>query len=135
MKKDISVQGNSSKLKQYIFGMIIGAIATAVSVLIFSAAILFLELDRIYAPAFATVSLSIGSFFAARFTARRLGERGYIVGLIMGLIFFCTVTLFALVFDGNGGGFTTLFRLIIVMLSSLIGGILGVNKDKNKKYI
>ena len=135
MKKDISVQSGNTRVKHYILGIFIGIIITAVSVAIFSAVILFLEMDRIYAPAFATVSLAIGTFFASRFTAKRIGERGYLVGLIMGLIFFCAVTLFALLFDGDGGGFTTLFRLLIITLASLIGGILGVNKDKNKKYI
>ncbi|MBQ8203805.1 MAG: TIGR04086 family membrane protein [Clostridia bacterium] len=135
MKKDFSAVNNNEKVKLYIWGMLIGIIVTAVSVAAFSAAILFLKLDRIYAPAFATVSLALGSFFASRFTARRIGEKGYLVGLITGLVFFCIVTLFALVFDGNGGGFTTLFRFIIVMLASLIGGISGVNKGKNKKYI
>lgn len=135
MKKDFSAQSGNFKLKQYIFGMLIGAIVTGISVAIFSAVIFFLEMDRIYAPAFATVSLASGAFCASRFSAKKIGEKGYIVGLIMGFILFCLVTLFALVFDSNGGGFTTLFRFIIIMLASLIGGILGVNKDKNKKYI
>ncbi len=134
MKKDFTAD-TGSLWKYYLWGGILGVIVTAVSVAIFSAVILFLEMDRIYAPAFATVALALGAFFASRYAAKKIGKKGYLTGLIMGLLFFLIVTLFALVFDDNGGGFTTVFRLIIVTLASLIGGISGVNKDKNKKYI
>lgn len=134
MKKDFTAD-TGSLWKHYLWGGILGIIVTAVSVAIFSAVILFLEMDRIYAPAFATVALSLGAFFASRYAAKKIGKKGYLTGLIMGLLFFLIVTLFALVFDDNGGGFTTVFRLIIVTLASLIGGISGVNKDKNRKYI
>lgn len=134
MKKDFSAD-TGFNWKHYLWGAVLGIIVTVVSVAIFSAVILFLEMDRIYAPAFATVALSLGAFFAACYSAKKIGKKGYITGLIMGLLFFCAVTLFALVFDDNGGGFTTVFRLIIVTLASLIGGISGVNKDKNRKYI
>ena len=134
MKKDFTAD-TGAIWKYYLWGGILGIVVTAVSVALFSAVILFLEMDRIYAPAFATVSLSLGAFFASRYAAKKIGKKGYLTGLVMGLLFFCAVTLFALVFDGNGGGFTTVFRLIIVTLSALIGGISGVNKDKNKKYI
>lgn len=134
MKKDFTAD-TGSLWKYYLLGGILGVIVTAVSVAIFSAVILFLEMDRIYAPAFATVALALGAFFASRYAAKKIGKKGYLTGLIMGLLFFLIVTLFALVFDDNGGGFTTVFRLIIVTLASLIGGISGVNKDKNKKYI
>lgn len=134
MKKDFTAD-TGAIWKYYLWGGILGIVVTAVSVALFSAVILFLEMDRIYAPAFATVALSLGAFFASRYAAKKIGKKGYLTGLIMGLFFFCAVTLFALVFDDNGGGFTTIFRLIIVTLSALIGGISGVNKDKNKKYI
>ncbi|MBQ6714190.1 MAG: TIGR04086 family membrane protein [Clostridia bacterium] len=134
MKKDFTAD-TGTVWKHYLWGAVIGVIIIAAALAIFSAVILFLEMDRIYAPAFATVALSLGAFFASRYAAKKIGKKGYLTGLIMGLLFFCVVTLFALIFDGDGGGFTTVFRLIIVTLASLIGGISGVNKDKNKKYI
>ena len=134
MKKDFTAD-TGTVWKHYLLGAVIGVIIIAAALAIFAAVILFLEMDRIYAPAFATVALSLGAFFASRYAAKKIGKKGYLTGLIMGLLFFCVVTLFALIFDGDGGGFTTVFRLIIVTLASLIGGISGVNKDKNKKYI
>ena len=134
MKKDFTAD-TGTVWKHYLLGAVIGVIIIAAALAIFSAVILFLEMDRIYAPAFATVALSLGAFFASRYAAKKIGKKGYLTGLIMGLLFFCVVTLFALIFDGDGGGFTTVFRLIIVTLASLIGGISGVKKDKKKKNI
>lgn len=54
--------------------------------------------------------------------------------MIVGLTVFVMITLLSLVM-GNGFSINTLFHFIIVTLSSLVGGIMGVNGKKRKKYI
>jgi putative membrane protein (TIGR04086 family) len=84
---------------------------------------------------FATVSLAIGCLAASFFASKSVGQKGYLIGAVIGAVSFIAVTLIALM--ANKGVFTlnTLFRLIILMLSSFIGGVLGVNRNQNKKYI
>ena len=53
----------------------------------------------------------------------------------MGIVTFAVVTLVSLIVDDGGFTQNTIFHFVIIMLASLIGAILGVNKTSNKKYI
>ncbi|MEE1239860.1 MAG: TIGR04086 family membrane protein [Acutalibacteraceae bacterium] len=119
----------------YILGFIIGFITAAVFITLFALIMYFSGAAFKYAPVFATVSVAIGAFVAAFFTARKQGNRGWLVGVIIGAITFVSVTLVSLVINSGEVTLNTIFHFIIIMLSSLIGGILGVNKVKNHKYI
>lgn len=88
-----------------------------------------------YSSVLATVSLAAGSLVSAFYIAKKIGRKGFLTGLIVGAVTFLTVTLISLFVDKGGVTVNTLFHLIIIMLSALIGGILGVNKAANKKYI
>lgn len=132
---DDLVKGHSNKPIYILAGAIIGLITTIISMLVFSAAIYFLNLDRAYSVPLGTVSLALGSFFAAYFVARKSESKGYLTGTIVGLISFALVTVISLIVNKTGLTVNTLFHLIIIVLSSAIGGIIGVNKGKNKKLI
>ncbi len=105
--------------------VLIEAVTAFLAVLLFSVLLLFVPAGFRYAAFFATVSLGIGCFFAALFTARKIGKKGWLIGLAVGGITFLLVTAIALL---AGGGFTvtTLFRMAILLLCALIGGVLGV---------
>ena len=119
----------------YILGFVIGIVVTAVFITLF-AVIMYLSGSAFkYAPVFATVSVAIGSLTAAFFTAKKRGSHGLIIGAVIGGITFILITLISLIINRGGVTVNTLFHFIIIMLSSLIGGILGVNKGKSHKYI
>ena len=109
-------------------------ISSAIFMALFSALMYFLELDKDYSPIFATVSVAIGCFITAYFTSRKIGQKGLIIGLITGLSVFILITVISLIVDKGTVTSNTLFHFIIFVLSSLIGGVMGVNK-KSKKYI
>ena len=119
----------------YLTGALIGILATLVFLCASAAVILFFELDRGYSIPLATVSISLGSFFAAYFVSFKSEQKGYLIGTLIGIVSFASVTAISLIVSKNGLTVNTLFRLIIIVLASAIGGILGVNKGKNKKYI
>ncbi len=134
------MQNVSSKLREdgavlYIKGALIGVAVTLISMCLFAAVILFCGLDRGYSVPFATISLALGSFTAAYIVSRKSERRGYLIGTLIGLVTFAVVTIISLVVNKNGLTMNTLFHFIIIVLASAIGGILGVNKGKNKKYI
>lgn len=119
----------------YLTGALIGVLSTLVFMCISAAAILFLELDRGYSVPLATISISLGSFLAAYFVSLKSEQKGYLIGTLIGVISFAAVTVISVIISKNGLTVNTLFRFIIIVLASAIGGILGVNKGKNKKYI
>lgn len=134
MEYEFSKKDNVNKRSAYLLGALLGVLSALASMMIFAVALLLLDIDRAYAAPFATLSLAIGSFFASRKTSKIIGDKGYITGLIVGLTVFVIITLLSLIL-GNGFSINTLFHFIIVTLSSLVGGIMGVNGKKRKKYI
>lgn len=134
MEYEFSKKDNVNKRSAYLLGTVFGVLSALASMMIFAAVLLFLDIDRAYAAPFATLSLAIGSFFASRKTSKKIGDKGYITSLIVGLTVFVIITLLSLIL-GNGFSINTLFHFIIVTLSSLVGGIMGVNGKKSKKYI
>lgn len=108
---------------------------TAMFVFIFAAVINYLNVPLAYAPIFATLSVGFGGFSAANYLSKKLLKRGAATGLLVGLVIFIIITLAALF--GNKGSITlnTAFHFVIIILCSVIGGILGVNKKNTKEFI
>ena len=121
-------------IKKFFIGVLLGIAATALLIIIASAVFLVFNISRSFAGAVATVCIAAGAFLSAFYSARKIGEKGYLTGLITGLFYFLCVTSAALAVNKGGLTSNTLFHFIIIMLSSLIGGITGVNKS-SKKYI
>ena len=133
MKKDSATGG--IKPSFILTTIIIGVIVTGVFILLFALAMYFFEKAFMYAPIFATVSVSAGAFAAAYYAAKKIGKKGFFVGLIVGVVTFIAVTLISLIVDDGSITQNTAFHFIIIMLASLIGAVLGVNKSGKKKYI
>lgn len=135
MSKDTLYGAGKKGYLNYILGFIIGVITAMVFIALFALVMYLSGAAFKYAPVFATLSVALGNFAASFFTARRQGNRGWLVGAIMGGITFILITLISLIINRGGVTLNTLFHFIIIMLSSLIGGIIGVNKGKSHKYI
>ncbi len=134
MSADFSKKDTVNKKSAYLVGAILGVLGTLAAMLIFAAVLLFLNIDRAYATPFATISLAVGCFIASRYTAKKIGDKGYLIGIIIGAVLFVFITALSLIV-GNSLSLNTFFHFVIIMLSSIVGGIMGVNKDKHKKYI
>ncbi len=130
MKKEVN--------NNLIFLILKTAITELVTVLlfisIFAAVMYFANIDKSLSPVFGTIAVSIGALVASFFTAKKVGCKGYLTGFIIGISTFIIVLIVSLIIDDGGITINTLFHFIIYVLSSLIGGITGVNK-KGKKYI
>ena len=135
MGKDSLYSKDKKGYLNYILGFAIGVFITAVFITLFAIIMYLSGAAFKYAPVFATVSVAIGSLSAAFFTAKRQGSHGLIVGALIGGITFILITLISLIINRGGVTLNTLFHFIIIMLSSLIGGVIGVNKGKSHKYI
>ena len=134
MSNEFTKKDNIKKKSAYIWGAMLGILSALVSMLVFSAVLLFLNIDRAYATPFATISIAIGSFIASRYTSNKIGDKGYLIGFTIGIIVFIAITSLSLIV-GNSLSLNTLFHFIIILLASTVGGITGVNQNKHKKYI
>ena len=125
-----------TKTSFIILSVAIGIGVTFLIMLLLSVIMLMFNINDSFSAPFATVSLAVGSFASAFYSARKVGSRGYLVGLIVGVISFLVVMLISLLVSKDSISVNTLFHLVIVMISSLIGGIFGVNTlVKSRKYI
>ena len=118
--------------KTLIVGAVAGFLSTVGFIALFAVAMMLINIDRMYAPLFATLSVSGGAFISALYVAKRLNARGIISGLLTGLVYFVLITAVSLAVDSSGIGLNTLFHFIIILLSASIGGILGNNKKDGK---
>lgn len=104
-------------------------------VFLFAAALYFLEGGFEYSPLFATLALACGTGVTSFYLGNIKGEKGIIIGAATGGTVIIIATLATLLVNSGTPGWNFILRIIIVMLSSLIGAIIGVNKKANKKYI
>lgn len=135
MSKDYIKNTAPKKHIIYIKGILVGLLATAVCVMLFAVIMLLFETGKAFAAPFATVSVAVGAFLAALYTSRKIGDKGYLNGFLIGIATFAVVTLISLIVSNDGLTYNTIFHFIIIVLSSIIGGIMGVNWRKNRKYI
>ncbi len=127
-----------NKKIDYIFlikSLLILGFTTAAAMFIFAAVMYFLEGGYEFSPLFATISVGIGSLITSFFASKKIGQKGFLVGAVIGAVVFFIITLVGLMSSKDIFSLNTLFRLIIIMLASIIGGVLGVNNNSNQKYI
>ena len=115
--------------------LLIEVLTTILAMFLFAAVLYFLEGGFQYSPLFASISLGVGCFTASLYASKKIGQKGLLVGSIVGGITFAVITLVSLMASKDIFTLNTLFKLIILMLMSFIGGVLGVNSKQNQKYI
>lgn len=133
IKKDPS--GTGLNFGVYLKGFLLEVLVTALAVTLFAFVMFLLEVGHGYASVFATVSVALGGFTASFYCALKKGSRGYLTGIAVGGITFSVITLISMLVNSGEMTLNTLFRFIIIVLSAVIGGIVGVNKSQSRKYI
>ena len=121
--------------KTLIKALILFLISGALCLLIFAAVMFYLESAFSYSPLFATLAIAVGCFFASFYLGKKTGKKGFLIGLGVGAVVFTIVTLVSLFVNSGSVTVHTLLRLVILLLSSMIGGIIGVNRKANQSYI
>ncbi len=126
---------NKFKYKNIILAILIFALTFIASVFLFAAVVFLLEEGLEFSPIFATVSLALGGLTASLYLGNFKGEKGILIGGAVGIIVFIVTALITLLVNSGAISFHLLLRFIIIILASLIGAIIGVNKKQSKKII
>ena len=90
MKKEVS---ENRSLTLWVKTAILEIVISTIFIFIFSALMYFLNLKNELSPVFATISMAFGTFFAAYSAAKKVGNKGYLVGLTVGGITFLVIFL------------------------------------------
>ena len=120
---------NKEKAIVYFIASFIGIIMTFLVMIISAFITVVFEISPILLPTIASVCLAIGSFMGSFLSAKKIGNGGIISGLIISIIIFIFIFFISLFFDKSQISFNTIFHFIITLISSMIGGIIGVNKS------
>jgi putative membrane protein (TIGR04086 family) len=123
----------SEKTVIYIISTLVGMLITAVAVLIVSAVALAGDLDEVYSSVLSSISMGVGGITAGFLSSRKIRSGGMLNGLFCGLILYLPVFFLSLFLSETGFSMNTVYHFLITILSAVIGGVLGVNKNKNYK--
>ena len=93
----------------------------------------FLEIGKEYSSPLSGVALGAGCFFGGFIHSRLHVKNGLVCGLIISCAIYLIIALVSLIGGSNIFSLNALIHLMIVVLSSAIGGILGVNTGKRVK--
>ena len=109
-----------------------GLLATTVVLLLFSFLMCKKDVPFVLLNPFSAGLLMLGSFISGYLAARRIRERGMMVGALCGLMIFLMLML-ASFMNKFDVGLIALLKLIIAVVSGAIGGIIGVNAKFKRK--
>ena len=125
--------GNKNAVKKYLFFLFFSVCLIFLMLALFSVIALLFDIDKKVMPIFSTLSLCIGSIVGAFLSGKTFGSRALIVGGINGGLLYILISITAAIINGGKITLSSLINLIIILLSSVIGAIFGVNSANKRK--
>lgn len=121
-------------IRAIVIGSVVGALLSAI--LLGLAALGFVSAGNIPQNVISPMMLALsvlGAFTAGFVTAKVSHKRGLAYGAISGLLLFILYLVSGLAASNEPVSFTAGMRMIVMILSGAIGGLLGVNKKSKVK--
>lgn len=120
-------------IKPLIISLSVSVVSSLIFMLLGAVAVTNLNVGEDTVLIFAILSMSIGVFFGGFFGAKFYKKKGYLIGGLNGFFFFLIITLISLILNNSPITVISLFKLILFVISSIIGGIIGVNTSRKRK--
>ncbi len=120
-------------IKPLTVGLIFSVIVSLIIMLISAVAVTNLDANEETVMILSITSMSIGAFFGGIVSAKLFRQKGFLVGALNGIIFFFLITFISFIVSQEPVSAVSLIKLITFVLSSVIGGIVGVNTAKKRK--
>ena len=120
-------------LKPLIVGLIVSVVFSLIFMLVFAIAATSLDVNENTILIFSIISMSLGAFTGGLASAKILKQKGFLVGAINGVVFFFLITFISFAVSQAPVSAVSLIKLITFVLSSVLGGIIGVNTTKKRK--
>lgn len=127
-------QNFARTLKKLLFGLLIGLVSSLVIILIFSIVMTMKDIPQGFVPTLSAIAVAVGGLAGGFTCAKLMKKSGLVVGIISGIILYAVLLLTGLAFGSKGVDLSTLIKLVIAVVCGGMGGIMGVNTRKSRKY-
>jgi putative membrane protein (TIGR04086 family) len=128
------MQKDNNSFSQYIYSFLFTTVLASVicAVLLAIISILALKVDIPLAslPFIMNAVAGISVFSGVFFTARKVRNRGFFLGLCTGILFFTVMLLVSAFSEPMGVGISALIKLAVCLIFGILGGVLGVNSKE-----
>ena len=125
----------SEKIVIYSIAVLVGALISFFALLLFAALCLYLDLQENYSFFVSGVCLAIGGFNSGFLSSKKLKKKGILNGFVCGMFLYLIVLIISLFFRESGVTSNTLYRFLLTIIASMMGGVIGVNFKSKRKYI
>ena len=134
MKEEIKYN-LAEKMVIYAISVIGGILLITVALLAASALCLATDMGESFSTLVAGICLGLGAMFSGFLASKKIKYSGLINGMFCGFIIYLAVFIFSLFLSENGFTIISLSHLFISLISSAIGGILGVNASQKRRIV
>lgn len=117
-------------LKAFMFGQLAGAISFLVIALLFALLYMAIDLPFLVLSVLVLVEIALAGAVSGYVSAGLVGKRGLIIGGINGAIGSLLFLVLGLLFFSSGISWGESFKMILILFSSICGGIFSVNRKK-----
>lgn len=126
---------NKKLFKGIFFGILTGSLI--ITILMMLSSIIILQTGSLPGDILSYVVLvfiGIGSLFGGYIAGRIYKKNGLIIGAVTGVISFLILFLSGISNISEGVGIMTMLKLVVTIIPSMLGAILGVNKKEKVKF-
>lgn len=124
-----------SSIKATLISVLVGELITIICLLIFSILMATVDIPLGLTDVFVIISASLGGLSAGYCNGRMMKQKGFLYGALCGGLMVIILIIFNVIFSGFATTGMTFLKLILVMILSIIGSIIAVNKKSRRvKY-
>lgn len=113
--------------------VVFGAIVCVAILLLMAVVVSSRSIPQSMIDPMAIFAMSVGAFVSGLCCARIIHKNGLMCGLGCGAIFSLVILVCGFAVPDNGLGLGALIKIMFMLFSAMLGGVLGVNARKRKK--
>lgn len=126
----------SIKFKMYsrpiVLGVVVGIVFSIVLLSMLSIAMSIQPIPQSFVYPIALMVTAASSFVSGYFCTKISRKKGLLLGFFCGVLLFFIISIFGIMFSNLQLNFAMITKFLVIVLSSMIGGVLGVNYKKHK---
>lgn len=125
----------SMKFKMYarpvVLGVVVGIVFSIILLSILSIAMSIQPIPQNFVYPIALIVMAVGSFVSGYFCTKISRKKGLLLGFLCGVLLFSIVAVFGIMFSNLQFNLAMVTKFLVIVLSAMIGGVLGVNSKKH----
>lgn len=120
-------------LRPIAVSVVLGAVVSVAILLLFSLVVSSGSIPQSAIDPMAILAVGAGAFSAGMFCAKIVGRGGLSRGFLCGALFSVILLICSLAVPDNGLGAGAVLKTALMMISAMLGGVVGVNMRRRKK--